>query len=96
MNEQREDIALKRRVRRGFEPETSVDALGWVGKRVECREDGGHVEERGHFVEVARADDRPHAGQWGWFYTTCGAWLHSSEVYPPNNVDVERGGLKTP
>lgn len=85
-NQRAAGVVLHRLVRRGFEPETSVKSLGWIGKRVESR-----LEERGHFYVVASEDDRPHVGEWGWFYTTCGEWLHSSEVYPPNPMMSQPG-----
>lgn len=87
-----------KKYRKGFEPETSVIALGWVGKRVEAREDGGWVDERGHFGTVARADDRPLTGEYGWFYFLPdgkesgseiwmhSVWMHSTEVYPPEET----------
>lgn len=99
MSEANSVPAIGSRARRGFEPDKSVLALGWIGKTVECREDGGLYEERGHFVTVAAADDRPDVGgiricgfrgEWGWFRAVNedypdGITLHSSEVYPPEN-----------
>lgn len=73
--------------RPGFEPDKSVDALGWVGKRVHCDMDGGFDGI------VLRSDDRPNAGgsmyhrtgEWGWFQLQNeeypdGILMHSSEV----------------
>ena len=88
---------MTRNFRTGFDPSQSAETLGWIGKQVECREDGGLYDNRGHFGTVVIADDRPNVGgngifrkgEWGWFrfvnddYPN-GITLHTAEVYPPS------------
>ena len=60
---------MRRKPRDGFEPETSVTALGWIGKRVRALPNAGWGDpsEPSNTGRCAEADDRPQIPEYGWF-----------------------------